>query len=181
MKDNELIIAVRTVTLARLAAPSYGLGTLELKQSFQPTQQGVSSVACLFMHKITDRRYGSPQRKEQWNEVLLQFDYVESELIETTFQCNALAPQDPANNTELTPADYVKAFARALQSDPVLIALQAQGVGVLRITEIRSGYTSNDKEQFQQEPSFDVTFTHRNTTIDTLAPVVSREVIIDRV
>lgn len=181
MLDNELIITIRAALLARLAAPSYGLGTLQVKQSYQPTQQGVPSVACLFLFKLHDKRIGSPQRKEEWNEILEQFDYVESEQLETTFQFSARAPQDPANDSELTPADYLKAAARALQSDPVLISLRSAGVGVLRIGDIRSGYSNNDEGEFQQEPTFDVTFTHRNTTTDTLAPVVSREVIINRV
>jgi hypothetical protein len=181
MRDNELIIAVRAAVLARLSATSYGLGFLGLKQNYQPTQQGVPSAACLFMHKLFDKRIGSPQRKEQWNEELEQFDYIESEQLETTFQFTARAPQDPANDTELTPADYLKAAARALQSDPVLISLRSSGVGVLRIGDIRGGFAINDQGNFQEEPSFDVTFTHRNTTTDTLAPVVSREVIINRV
>lgn len=181
MTDNELIIAVRAALLARLAAPSYGLGALLVEQSYQPTQQGVPNAATLFFHKLHDRRVGSPQRKEEWNPDLEQFDYVESEQLESTFQLTARKSQDPADDTELTPADILLAAARALQSDPVLISLRAQGVGVLRIGAAPSGYSNNDRGEFQQEPSFDVTFTHRNTTTDTLAPVVSREVQINRV
>lgn len=182
MTDNELFIAVRSALLARFAMPSYAaVSALAVEQSYQPTQQGTPEAATIFMHKINDQRVGSPQRKEEWDPILEQFDYVESEQLATTFQFNALAPQDPANDTALTPADYLKATARALQSDPVLISLRSAGVGVLRIGDIRSGYSINDRGQFDQEPSFDVVFTHRNTTTDTLAPVVSREVLINRV
>jgi hypothetical protein len=179
--DNELIAKVSAALLARLAATSYSLAYVGLLQNFQPTQQGVPSTPCLFLHKIVDVRVGFPQRKEQWNETAQQFDYVESEQLETTYQFTARAPQNPADDTELTAGDYLKAAARALQSDPVIISLRQSAVGVLRIGTIRGGFAIGDTGDFQEEPSFDVVFTHRNSTIDTLPAVVSEEIIINRV
>lgn len=181
MTDNELIAKVSVALLARLAATSYNLAFVGLLQNFQPTQQGVPDAACLFLHKIVDVRVGCPQRKEQWNEDTQQFDYVESEQLETTYQFTARAPQNPANDTELTAGDYLKAAARALQSDPVIISLRQQEIGVLRIGVIRGGFAINDRGDFQEEPTFDVVFTHRNTTIDSLPAIASEEIIINRV
>lgn len=181
MKDNELIATVATALLARLAATSYSLAFVGLLQNFQPTKQGESGSACLYLHKIFDKRVGWPQRKEEWNETTQQFDYVESEQLETTYQFTARAPQNPANDTELTAGDYLKAAARALQSDPVLVSLRQAGVGILRIGDIRGGFALDESDNSQEQPTFDVIFTHRNTTIDSLPAVVSEEIIINRV
>lgn len=179
MRDNEIIIAVRAAVLARLAAR--GVVVEDVKQAQQPTQQGAPAAACIFMQKVSDVRYGSPQRAEIWNQETDQFDHVESAQLESVWQFSALAPQDPADDAELTTADYLKATAFALQSDVVLSALRSAGLGVLRIRDIRTGYTVDDAGQFQANPTFDVTFTHRDTTIDALPVVNTSEININRV
>lgn len=181
MKDNPLVSAVRSALKSRLAASSYGLSAVEVKQFSQPTPQGVPTGPVVFMNRIMKNRVGHPQRKEDWNPDTEQFDYIESVQYESTFQFTASAPQDPANDTEFTADDYLSAAAAALQSDPVLISLRAQGIGVLRIGAIRGGFAIGDDGNPEEQPSFDVVFTHRDTTTDVLAPVVSQEIIINRV
>jgi hypothetical protein len=178
VNDNALIIAIRTALLARLTARGI---TVPVKQNYQPTQQGVPSAACIFMHKLFDLRVGHPQRKDVWNPTTEVFDHVESVWIESTFQFSALAPQDPANDAELTAADILKAAAFAVQSDKFLEDLRAAGVGVLRVQRVPTGYSVDDRGQFEAEPSFDVVFTHRDTVVDVVKAVNSREIVINRV
>jgi E217 gateway protein gp29 len=180
MFDNEMIVALRSALLVCFAAR--GLGAVEVLQNFQSRQQGrASGPVIYFQHLPQDRRYGWPEKRDVWNEAEQTFDHIESQQMEATYQFSALAEQDPANDTELTPADYAKAAAAAFQSDPVMNALRLAGIGVLRVTTVRIGYSDNDREQFQQDPSFDVTFTHRDTTIDVIKPVEATELNINRV
>lgn len=178
MRDNALIILVRTALLARLE--SQGI-LVEGKQSNQPTTQGIPSGPTLFFTKILDRRYGHPQRTDEWDEDEQVFRHIESQAMETTIQFAAIAPQNPGDDTEMTTADILKAGAAALQSDVVLSILRAEDVGVLRVADIRNGYAIDDKDQFQANPTFDVVFTHRDTTIDSVPALVGYEVLINRV
>lgn len=180
MFDNAMIVALRSALVARFAAR--GMGAVKVLQNFQPTQQGrATGPAIYFQHLPQDKRYGWPEKRDRWVEADQTFEHIESQQMESTYQFSSVAPQDPANDTELTPADYAKAAAAAFQSDAVMDALRLAGIGVLRVTTVRIGYSDNDREQFQQDPSFDVTFTHRDTTIDIIKPVEATELNINRV
>ena len=68
-----------------------------------------------------------------------------------------------------------------MQSDVFLADLRAQGVGVLRIRDIRNGYTKGDRDEFDPEPTLDAVFTHRDETIEQVRPIESFELNINRV
>lgn len=178
MRDNEIIIALRAALVPRLAARSI---TADVKQGNQPTQQGVPTGALVSLFKISDRRYGFPERSTEWDETLTTMTETHSEQLESAFQFTAIAPQDPAADTELTPADILKTTARILQRDDTRAELLAAGVSVLRVQDIRTGYTVNDSGKFMANPSFDITVTHRDTESEIIGIINAREVIINRV
>ena len=178
MRDLPLFNVVRTALLSRLAARGI---VIDMRQSMQPTAEGIPEGPCLFAHLVTDVRHGWPQRKDQWNADAEEFQHVESEQMLTTLQFSAQAPRNPADLTALTPGDYAKAAAAAMQSDVFLADLRAAGVGVLRIGQVRTGYTTGDRDEFDPDPSFDVTFTHRDETVEVIRPIESLEIEIHRV
>lgn len=180
MRDNPLVTAVRETLVEIFNSRSVPAQVL---QAYQPTQQGLQSGDVVyFQHLPMDRRYGWPQMVDRWNEDDQQFEHVESQQMESTFQFTATAAeQDPASGTQWTPGDFIKAAAAALQSDLALEKLRARGVGVERVTTIRIGYPESDRGQFEQSPSFDVTFTHRDETLDIRKPIEATELLINRV
>lgn len=177
MKTNDLIIAVRAAIIQVMTARGLAI---PVKQSYQPTTQGTNSGLLLTLHDIAETRYGFEQKKDVWNEETEQFDHVQSQQIETTLQFGALGPQVPGNDAELTLSDYVRAAASALQSDACLGLLRSAGIGLTRIRDVRIVYSIDDKDQHEANPSFDATFTHRDTVIDALPTVTAREVVIHR-
>lgn len=179
MRDVLLDSLIRTALRARLA--DYGYGAVAVKKTYQPTQQGAPSGLAILFAKLFDVRHGSPQRLEVWNVDTQQFDYVESIQVETTYQFAAMAERDPADVNALTAGDYLKAAAAAMQSDTMLAALRAQGVGVLRVREIRSTPVTNEKGESAENPTFDVVLTHRDAYTDALPAIVASEVNINRV
>ena len=66
--------------------------------------------------------------------------HTEMQRYATIFQISALATQDPATPMQLTASDLVNFAAAVAQSDGFIQAIEAQGVGVLRIGEIRNPY-----------------------------------------
>lgn len=179
MRDTALETLFRGALVARLT--TYGFGTVAVKQRNQPTTQGAPSGPAILFSKLFDRRIGSPQRAEVWNETTQQFDHVESVQIESTYTFAAIATRDPADPAAVTAPDYLKAAATAWQSDTMLSALRASGVGVQRIGDIRNTPVANEKGEFTDNPTFDVVLTHRDAFTDALPAVVAREVNINRV
>ena len=63
MKDVTLIKLLIKIINTGLAAQGIDV---TVKQTFQPTQQGAPSGPSVFVHKLFDRRIGSPQKEDKW-------------------------------------------------------------------------------------------------------------------
>lgn len=180
MRDNLLAEAVRETLVEIFNSRTV---VAQVLQAYQPRQQGLEpGNVVYFQHLPMDKRYGWPQMIDRWNEDEQQFEHVESQQMESTFQFTATAEeQDPASSAQWTPGDLLKAAAAAFQSDLALELLRARGIGVERVRDIRIGYPENDRGQFEQSPSFDIVFTHRDDTLDIRKPIEATELLINRV
>jgi len=99
---------------------------------------------------------------------------VEEQVYESTFQVSALATQDPANPNQLTASDIVNYGAYIMQSGVTVAAIEAQGVGILKIGDIRNPYFTDDRQRYEASPSFDFTLTHKQVIISA-PPILSGE------
>jgi hypothetical protein len=168
-------------------------------QAYQPTMQGVNTAPALYIHKIGDRRVGSPRRNSKWvttySQLATESDqgiatesgigiaadgtqqssmvHTETQRYETTFQLSALATQDPSTPMQLTASDLVNFAAAVVQSDAFIEAIEAQGVGVLKIFDIRNPYFTDDRGQFEASPSFDFVLCHNQTLISQVPVLIS--------
>lgn len=97
--------------------------------------------------------------------------YTETQQYETAFQVSALATQDPANTESLTASDIVNLARYVLQSAATITALEAQGVGILRISDVRNPYFTDDRQRYEASPNFDFKLTHKQI-VTTVVPVV---------
>lgn len=180
--DNPLIKEIIAVMRAGLDAN--GLSNVKVKQSNQPTNQGANTAPTLYLDKIPgDKRYGFLRRTDEWvDDVDPPFmRHIEAQVYESTFQFTALSIQNPADVTQLTASDLANWAASIIQSDAARLALQAKGIGMLRITEIRNPYFVDDKNRFEASPSFDFTLTHEKVIISTSPAVVTYEADVKRV
>ncbi len=161
MTDNQLFSLL--LPLLRDGLRAEGVINIAIKQQYQPTQQGLSSSPMILLHKIGDYRYGYPQRRSIWDQDAKAFIHLESVLIETTFQLNALAPQNPDQPYLPTASDLLNLVAIILQSDATRRTLQAHEIGIYRVQNLRQIYFVDDRDQFAASPSFDFTLTHSRT------------------
>lgn len=81
------------------------------------------------------------------------------------FQATALATQDPAATESLTASDIANLGCFVMQSVPTIQALEAQGMGILYIPDVRNPYFTDDRLRYEASPSFDFTLTHKQTII----------------
>jgi hypothetical protein len=169
MRDNALIRLIRETIIAQEAIA--GIPGTPIAQAFQPTQQGVKKVPTAYIYKVGDRRRGYPERTEFWDEDEEEMIHTESQWYETTFQISALSIQDPADTDQLTASDIVNQIAYIMQSETTVDALQAQGVGVLKVNDVDNPYFTDDKDRNEAAPSFDVVVTHKQI-VTTVSPVL---------
>ena len=68
-----------------------------------------------------------------------------------------------------------------VQSQPFIIAMTKAEVGVRRPSEVRNPQFVNDQDQYEFQPSFDFTVTHKQVIIQLTDSIESVEFNIHRV
>jgi len=177
--DNDLIRLFLPIITAGLTAAGYA-GVI-VKQSNQPTQQGVPTAPTVFFSKVGDHRYGFLQRSDEWDEDEELMVHTEVQAYETTFQISALALQDPADTSLYTASDLVNEVAAIMQSDATRETLKAGGVYILRVQDVTNPYFVDDGDNFEAMPSFDFILSHKQTRVSAVPVVESTEFNIDAV
>jgi hypothetical protein len=159
MLDNFLFALI--INLITTQASTAGVPGLLVKQVYQPTKQGSNVAPTAYMFKLFDERVGSPFRQDVWNVENGNFDTVITQQYATHFQISAISQQDPSTPSQYTASDILNACAYILQSDATLAQIQAQGVGVQRITPVRNPSFVDEHGQFAYDPNFELILTHK--------------------
>lgn len=150
---------------------------VDIRQGEQPTITGRPKGMAVLLTSLHDHRYGWVQRKDEWDADQQKMIHTEAQKMESTFQLSTLAPQNPQSPTfvtDPTAADLAYRASAILQSSATLAALKTAKVGIYRITEIRKpNFMENDRDQFEQSPSFDFTLNYTNTDT-TEGPVITK-------
>lgn len=173
MKDNQLIALIISTIIAQ--EEIVGIDGTPIKQAFQPTLQGVNTEPTAYMYKVGDRRYGSPNRADVWDPDLEIMTHVETQQYETTFQISALATQNPNTPSQNTASDLLNLIAYILQSSQTIATLEAQGVGILRVRDVRNPYFMDDRQRNEASPSLDFTLTHKQIILSTVPAITKTE------
>lgn len=165
MQDNALITLIISLIAARETA--MGIPGTPIQQAFQPTQQGTNSAPTAFLHKLYDKRRGTPQRSDAWDQTGNQLVHTQKQLYDTVFQASALSIQDPANPTQVTASDLLNLIAGILADDQTVVAFQAQGLGILSISDVSNGYFTDDFGRYEAEPTLEFTISHTQSLVTT--------------
>jgi hypothetical protein len=179
MRDNDLIRLFLPIINTGLVVA--GFTDVVVKQSNQPTQQGINSGPTVYFFKVGDKRYGYLRRDDEWDENDNLMVHTEMQYYETTFQISALVMQNPKTPYQYTASDLINQAAAILQSDNTISTLEASDVGILRIGEIRNPYFLDDRDQFEAVSSFDFVLTHNQTIISSQPIITKVNFEIDRV
>jgi len=176
MMDNDLIRLFLPIINNGLIAD--GFTGVTVKQGNQPTQQGVSSLPTVYFYKLFDKRYGFLKRDDEWDMINEVMVHTEIQQYETTFQISTLVIQRPTTPYQYTASDLVNEVAAIMQSDTARETLLQSDVGILRVSEIRNPYFTDDRDQYEASPSFDFTVTHKQIRVSTSPVVESLELDI---
>lgn len=162
MTENKIFIALRTALLNGMSEP---LG-LEVRRSYQPTQQGADFQPTLYIHLISQRRYGYLERNDIPDGDVIR--HVERQYYETVIQFTGQVLEKA--DTSLTSVDLLNEAAYVLQSDQGRLWLQEQGISILRVDNIRQIYATDEQERFQSSPNFDLTIITQQVK-ETTSPI----------
>ena len=180
MTDEQLWPLIGTVLEVPLRTLS-GVPELEVIQTYQPTQQGVPSPPFVSIHRIGAPRYGFTQKRSVYNVNTGVFDAVDVQLYEGVYQAQVLATDNPADTNDLSAYDIAVLASGVMQLDSTLTTLRASGVGIYRITDIRTPYFVDDRQRNEQTPSFDFTLSYAHVLNSTVPLVAASELDINRV
>jgi hypothetical protein len=177
MNEKALDTLIRAELLKGLAR--YGVMDMPVKQGYQPTTQGRLDK-CIYFWALPDIPEGWQYRKHKADEGG-QISTTETQIIATSYQMGALIPDDPSDADQKTAKDITVLARMVVQSQPFIIAMTKAGVGVRRPSEVRNPQFVNDQDQYELQPSFDFTVTHKQVIIQLTDSIYSTEFNIHRV
>lgn len=169
------------ITTLRAGLDAQGQNAILIKQSFQPRKQGVDSQDTIYLFKITSRRVGHQGKNFLYNQGNDNFDTTENYWLEATFQLNAVIERDITDSNSLTDYDIVDLCGAILQASPARKKLLESGIGILKIGEVRNPYSLDDRDQFDQNSSFDFILTYNQTIASQVPKAEPIEADIQRV
>ena len=177
MNEKALDKLIRAELLKGLAR--YGVTDIPVKQGYQPTTQGRLDK-CIYFWALPDIPEGWQYRKHKTDDGG-QISTTETQIIATSYQMGALIPDDPSDAGQKTAKDIAILARMVVQSQPFIIAMTKAEVGVRRPSEVRNPQFVNDQDQYEFQPSFDFTVTHKQVIIQLTDSIESVEFNIHRV
>ena len=147
MTDNEVDIALRKQLLFQLKEAGIDI---HVKAGFQSTKQGREENMVMFF-PIDEHGHGWQGRK--YNVQGEKANHQETQMSEKTYQFQALID----NLGSYTAGDITALVRMIVNSLPFVEALKKQGIGIQRASTIRRPYFLNEKGNYEQNPSFDLT------------------------
>lgn len=172
MLDNPLYTLILSVLNAQLA--SVGLTGTTIVKAYQSVRQGVvpspgySPTTSGYLVKLFDKLDGFPDEGYVWDATNQVEAHTQTQLYHSVFQLTALAIQVPGNTTQLTASDVANLLVGILRKPHTMQLLQAQGVGILDITEVRNPYFLDDRDRYEASPNFDFTLVHNQVLTDSV-------------
>lgn len=138
---------------------------LKIKASNSPQTTGADEGPTLYLSFVSHHRYGWV-RRDAYPDPDAEVGMIrrEAQRYETTMQATALHRQG-VTRTEPTAQDVANLAAAVVQSDAWMDLMRAQGVGILRVTDVRAPYFLNGEGEFEASPSFDFVLTHEQVTL----------------
>lgn len=171
MTDNDLITLIRGELLTGLSRQRWA--SAKAWQSYQPTQQGMSTDQVVYLHKLFDVRVGSPGHREEYDEDAHVMRRITTEVLVATYQVSGALVYDYTDPNAATPADMVKAAARVMQSPEFQQALIARGVNIMRVGSIKTVDVEGDTPGHDQRPIFEIDINHTDTYITEIPTIES--------
>lgn len=163
MDELELQILIRSSLVTLLAAQGYA--DWHVTAAYQPTPQGRESAPTLYFFELPENLYGWQGRKDVYNRDTGVMLRKESQMYRSGFQVQGLYETPPDATSGPTAATITRVASMLINSQGFRKLLRAQGVYMERVTDIRKIYMRNDREHFEQVPSFDFTCTHERSII----------------
>ena len=160
MNDNVVFKAIRDIIITGMVDDNV---LVVAKQ--QPSPQGVPSGPTIFFEKLFDHRYGWPKMDYVSLNGLPPYAEQVTQKYEMTLQISALSVQDPKTPTQMTASDLVSKVAMIFTSRTMIGQLLAQGLSVLRSTEVRNIYFTDDRDRQEAHPSFDLVITYEKKAV----------------
>lgn len=160
MLDSELMPFIGQEIERAVSANFPDLGSHEVIQGAQPTQEGTPTVPTIIFIKLPDRTRGWP--RTEYKLVDGKSKELMQQLYETTVQVSTLKWQDPneLNERVVTASDLLNAIMLSFTMQSSIFRFKASDLNILRVEEITNEPFENDQHQFEFHPTFQITFTH---------------------
>ena len=150
------------IALLNEALTAKQVTSMTVMRSFQPID--VTGKNLVLINKISSRRYGWRGR---YNKIINNtMKHIEKYFQEMRFQINVLKKINLDDISEITASDIANMLIDYLLSDKGLKSLRSRGYMPLRIIDVRIPSFTNENDNYQLNPNFDLICTVQQEIVE---------------
>jgi hypothetical protein len=167
------------INTLRVGLDANGFNAVQILQSFQPRKTGASTQDTVYLYKVTTTRLGWQGRRQVYNDINVNFDVTDNYYIQATYQLTALIERDINDSISLTSYDIADTCAAVFSNKTYVNLLNDSDVRILRVGDIRSPHSIDDRDQFSQDANFDFTLIYNQTLASTESAATSVDPMVE--
>jgi len=171
MLDSALQALLMSTLEAGLTARA--ITGVTVKQNNQPRQAAVPTGPTVFFSSGSRKKYGWPQARDTYDKPSDTLTTTKIQIVHTKFQVAALCPTGAATPYAYTSSDLVSIASDILQDEDARVMYVANDCNVFRVNDLPGIWFQDDKAQNVLWASFDIIFTHKDTTTKIVAPITT--------
>lgn len=160
MNSQSMIKLIRRVLMSGFASRQL---PIRVQQNFSAIKTTAPYEPTFFIHRLNTTPFGWQSRKAQM--VAGKALNTQTQNLQTTFQINAsvlAVPPELQTEDDKTSYDYAVMGMQILQSQEMLDACKSLGVNVLRVGAVFENWVQDESDNWESEPSFDITLCHKD-------------------
>ena len=195
---NDFQIAELIINVLRTGLDALGLNSVLIKQLYQHRQVGIEQSPTLYFFKVVAPRYGYPGRQDIHDTNTNTFSHHESVWRTPTYQVSGYGGYTNRSQTVFdsfgfepegsnfgrsnfgttlpTASDITEKAADVMQTSSTRLALLERNVGIIRITDVRESYFTDERQRYEQNPSFDFQLSYQHTILTRVDPVTDYKI-----
>lgn len=132
----------------------------QVKQLQQPENIGFTT-GCVYVSRIDTNRLGWQEHKDKF--VNGNMIHTEAYFEQIQYQISAFKKRNPSDITEITSSDVLNAIITFFMSSAGVQYIRSLGYESFRVSQLRQPTIVTDSENYEKNPSFDITLVLRQT------------------
>lgn len=137
--------------------------TVKVRQAYQTKQASAGTGQEVYIFKKDGTMAGWPSTRQVFNAGNDDYDTTTTFQDRVGYNFSAVTTLDQLDPAYLSASNLLELTLRIMQTHKTVAALQLSDISMQRVMAVKQGYFTDDRNLFEQSPSFDIVLSYEQT------------------